>query len=323
MGAVKRTFRTREEIRTLMAVGRGEAPPELMVTGGQVLNVYSGELVPATVAVAAGRIAYVGERSIEPGPHTTVVEAAGRIVAPGYFDPHSHPYALFTPDELARAVLPLGTTAVVADTLLLMHITEPRTTLDMLDALGALPLRFYWFHPWLLDRIALGLAAGRRVEGHAPGASADRVQVLTASGFSSDHEAITAEQALARLRSGLYVMLRHGSLRPDLPALASVATAARAHSGRIMLTPDGPSPTFIQANGYLDYLLAVAMRHGVDPIAAYQMTTINPATYYALDEEHGGIAPGRRADLLLLRSLAEPRPSSWWRPAGSSPGTAA
>ncbi|MGH2372830.1 MAG: hypothetical protein ACRDIC_05050, partial [bacterium] len=62
MGAVKRTFRTLDETKTLMAVARGEAPPEMLVTGGTILNVYSGELLPATLAIAAGRIAYIGER---------------------------------------------------------------------------------------------------------------------------------------------------------------------------------------------------------------------------------------------------------------------
>jgi adenine deaminase len=352
MGAVKRTFRTLGETRRLVAVSRGDEPADLLITGGSVLSVFSGEVVPGTVAVAGSRIAYVGPHAAAPGPRTAIIDARGRVLAPGYVDPHAHPQAMFTPDEFARAVLPLGTTAVVADTLPLLTLAAPRHTPDALRTLAALPLRFFWFlrlhgqaHSptealitderlaalgaleevrtvgevtrWalvhagdetLLRRMHAGLAAGRRVEGHAPGASADRLQVLAAAGFSSDHEAITAEQALDRLRAGLYVMLRHGSLRPDLPALAPVATAARAFSGRLMLTPDGPSAPFIRDHGYLDHVLAVAMAHGVDPIAAYQMATVNPATYYGLDEEMGGLAPGRRADILLLDGLDRPRP---------------
>lgn len=353
MGAVKRTFRTLEETRALMAVARGEVPPDLLITGGTVLNVYSGELHPAAVAVAGNRIAYVGARPVVAGPFTTVVDARGRVVAPGYMDPHAHPQAMFTPVELARNVLPLGTTAIVGDSIFLLLMTDPEQQADAFDALGGLPLHYFWFlrlhgqaHSpeeqtlitderlatllqredirtvgevtrWplvhagdesLLARIALGLAAGRRVEGHAPGASADRVQVLAAAGFSSDHEAITADQALARLRAGLYVMLRHGSLRPDLPALASIATGTRAFSGRLMLTPDGPTAWFVRHHGYMDHVIERAIGEGIDPIAAYQMATVNPATYYALDEEIGGIAPGRRADLLLLESPAHPRP---------------
>lgn len=355
MGAVKRTFRTLDETRTLMAVARGQRPPDLLITGGTILNVYSGELLPGAIAVAAGRIAYAGERPLEAGPGTTVIDARGRVVAPGYIDPHAHPNAMFTPVELARCALPHGTTGIVADTLMLLNLTPPERTAEVLGALGALPLRYVWslrvdgqahsptdatvlsverlaalleredvrtvgeITRWpqvyagdadLLERIGRGLGAGRRVEGHAPGVSADRLQVLAAAGFSSDHEAITAEQALARLRAGLYVMLRHGSLRPDLPDLVAIASGPRAFSGRLMLTPDGPTPTFIQTKGYIDHLIEVAIQLGVDPIAAYQMASLNPATYYSLDEELGGVAPGRRADMLLLEGLDRPRPQT-------------
>jgi adenine deaminase len=355
MGAVKRTFRTLDDIRTLGAVARGQSPPDLLITGAEILNVYSGELLRGSVAVAAGRIAYAGPRVFTPGPSTTVVDARGRVVAPGYIDPHAHPQAMFTPTAFARTVLPLGTTAVVADTLMPLNLSDPAHTGEMLDTLAGLPLRFFWFlrlHAqahgtgddaimsderirrllmredvrtvgeitrWpliyhgeesLLGRIAAGLAAGRRVEGHAPGASADRLQALAAAGVSSDHEAITADEALDRLRAGLYVMLRHGSLRPDLPALAAVAASPRASSGRLMLTPDGPAADFIVRRGYMDHLIEVALGLGLDPFAVYRMATLNPATYYSLDEELGGIAPGRRADLLLLDGIHRPRPQA-------------
>jgi adenine deaminase len=338
-----------------MSVARGETPPDLLVAGGRILNVYSGELLPGAVAVAGSRIAYVGERSIKPGSSTITIDAGGLIVAPGYIDPHAHPYGMFTPLEFVRSVLPRGTTAVVADTLLWLTMTPPQTTHQLLTALGALPLQFFFFlrlhgqahsphdatvfdgerleallalesvrtvgeitrwpdvyagEDTLLARIAQGLRRGRRVEGHAPGASADRVQVLAAAGISADHEAITADQALARLRAGLYVMLRHGSLRPDLPELAAVARGNRAFSSRLMLTPDGPTPMFIHTHGYMDHVVDVAIRQGVDPIAAHQMASVNPATYYSLDEELGGLAPGRRADILLLDDLTSPTPGT-------------
>ncbi len=353
MGAVRRTFRTLGDVGRLIAVARGEVPPDLLIHGGELLNVYSGERLQGSIAVAAGRIAYVGPRTLEPGPSTITVDGRGLVAVPGYIDPHAHPQAMFTPDALARAVLPLGTTTVVADTLPYLYLADPGRTPEILARLSALPVRFFWFlrlhgqshnphDEWLLDdgrlddllrmeeirtvgeltrwplvcrgdatllaRIARGLAAGRRVEGHAPGVSADRVQVLAAAGVSSDHEAITAEEALDRLRAGLYVMLRHGSLRPDLPALAAIATGARAYSGRLMLTPDAPTAPFIRDQGYMDHLIGVALSTGVDPVAAYQMVTVNPAMYYGLDEELGGLAPGRRADILLLEDVGRPRP---------------
>jgi len=350
---MRRTTRTAEDLRALAAVARGDAPADLFLEGGRVLNVYSGELLEANVAVARARIAYVGRRRAAVGAETRVFPVDGRILVPGYIDPHAHPAGFSNLIALAEAVLPLGTTAIVMDTLhLLLHAREERVP-EFLGVLSALPLHYYWFlrlhgqghedreqdlfAPERLGRllrlesvravgemtrwpalyagetamtaaVAAGLAEGRRVEGHAPGVSAERLQALTAAGISSDHEAITAEEALTRLRAGLYVMLRHSYIRRDLPRLASIATAERAFSGRLMLTPDGPNPVFIEEEGYVDHLIAVAIESGVPPIAAYQMATINPAAYYALDEEIGGIAPGRVADISVISDLRRPRP---------------
>ncbi|MBI3974892.1 MAG: adenine deaminase [Armatimonadetes bacterium] len=349
----RRTTRTAEDLRALAAVARGDAPADLFLEGGRVLNIYSGEVLEANVAVARGRIAYVGMTRTMLGPQTHVLSVAGRLLVPGYIDPHGHPPAFANPVALAAAILPLGTTAVVMDTLMILLHAAPGRAEGLLAALSTLPLRFFWFlrlhaqapdpreadlfarerlrpllrlesvravgeitrwpalyrgDPSLTDGIAEALAAGRRVEGHAPGVGAERLQALAAAGISSDHEAITPEQALDRLRAGLFVMLRHSSIRRDLPALASVATGARAFSGRLMLTPDGPNAAFIADEGYMDHLIGAAIDAGVDPIAAYQMATINPVTYYGLDEELGGIAPGRAADINVLTDLRAPRP---------------
>ncbi|MDQ7828113.1 MAG: adenine deaminase C-terminal domain-containing protein [Armatimonadota bacterium] len=350
---MRRTTRTAEDLRALAAVARGEAPADLYLAGGRVLNVYSGEVLEANVAVARGRVAYVGRRRTMVGEQTTVLDVTGRLLVPGYFDPHCHPGAMYTPVTLAEAVLPRGTVAAVADTLFPLVYADPARLEQVLQDLSRLPFHYYWFlrlhaqaplpqeaerfapdrldrllhlepvrtagevtrwpllhagDPRLTELVAAVLAAGRRVEGHAPGVGWERLQALVAAGVSSDHEAITAEQALDRLRAGLYVMLRHSSLRGDLPALAGVASVARAFSGRLMLTPDGPDATFIADHGYMDAVIRQALLAGVDPVAAYQMATLNPATYYGLDEELGGIAPGRLADLNVLVDLRDPTP---------------
>jgi adenine deaminase len=75
-----------------------------------------------------------------------------------------------------------------------------------------------------------------------------------------------------------------------------------------MLTADGSMPAFIRDHGFVDHLIRVALARGIAPIDAYRMATLNPATYLGRDADLGGIAPGRYADLCLLRDLAEPRP---------------
>jgi len=341
------------ERRRLTDVARGAAPADLYVRGGTLLNVYTGELYPANVATRGERIAYVGVRDEMVGARTRVIDASGRVLVPGYIDPHVHPATLTTPAALARFVLPLGTTAVVADTLQFWELGGLAAFQTVADALLTAPLRFYWMirphaqsrapdewrrfgvktlakalaHPralavgevtrwpdaWrgdaeLLRR--LGLAPGGRVEGHTAGASGEKISAIAAAGFTSDHEPITAQEVLDRARQGIAVMLRDSSLRPDLVGLLDALKTAPALASRLMLTNDGSMPAFLRTHGFIDHLIRVALDRGVAPIDAYRMATLNPATYYGLDADLGGIAPGRYADLCVLDDLAEPRPST-------------
>lgn len=161
--------------------------------------------------------------------------------------------------------------------------------------------------PELLARLALAAARGKRIEGHTAGASAERVAGLAAAGLTSDHEPISAQEALDRARQGIALMLRQSSLRPDLRGL--LAPFVKSGSlGRLMMTTDGSTPDFIVERGFVDGLVRVAMEEGVPPVEAYRMVTLNPAAYYGKDADLGGIAPGRYADVLLLDDLAEPQP---------------
>ncbi len=164
--------------------------------------------------------------------------------------------------------------------------------------------------PRLAAGIAAAKAARRRVEGHNAGASYDRLNQLSAAGISADHEAITGEEALARLRLGMWTMLRQSSLRPDLEAmlrdLGPVVDSAR----RLMFTTDGAVPSFYAERGVIGGALRVASAAGVEPMRALQMATIDPATFLGMDEEIGGVAPGRRATLLILPEIGEWRPET-------------
>jgi adenine deaminase len=341
------------ERRRLTDVARGAAPADLYLRGGTLLNVYTGELYPANVATRGERIAYVGVRQEMVGPRTRVVDVTGRVLVPGYIDPHVHPATLTTPSALAEFVLPRGTTVVVADTLQFWELGGLTAFRAVADALMTAPLRFYWMvrphaqsrapgewrrfdvatlakafaHPrtvavgevtrwpdaWrgdpeLLRR--LGLARGGRVEGHTAGASGEKIPAIAAAGFTSDHEPITAQEVLDRARQGIAVMLRESSLRPDLVGLLDALKTAPALASRLMLTSDGSMPAFLRTHGFVDHLIRVALERGVTPIDAYRMATLNPATYYGLDGDLGGIAPGRYADICVLEDLAEPRPST-------------
>ena len=341
-----------KERAALVAVARGDAVADCVVRGGLLLNVYTGECYPASVAIKGERIAYVGARDDMVGPRTEVIDATGRTLVPGYIEPHAHPWNLGTPAVLARHVLPLGTTTIFADNLLIYALAGVTGFERTVAALARGPVKFYWMvrphgqsrtldegarfpvralarmldNPWaaavgevtrwtdlvagrleLFERLALGHARGKRIEGHTAGASAERVAVLAAAGLTSDHEPITAQEALDRARQGIALMLRQSSLRPDLRGLLAPFVKAGA-LGRIMLTTDGSTPAFVAEHGFVDGLVRIAMEEGVPPIEAYRMVTLNPATYYGKDADLGGIAPGRFADILLLEDLTEPRP---------------
>ena len=343
------------ERRRLTAVARGAAPADLYIRGGTLLNVYTGELYPANVAVRGERIAYVGTRADMVDANTTVLDAARRVLVPGYVDPHVHPAHVITPAALARHVLALGTTALFADTLQFWELGGVRAFIAVADALARSPVKFYWMirphaqsrttderrrfpirdlvralgHPsavavgevtrWpdvhagdphLLRRLDLALTRGQRVEGHTAGASAEKLPAIAAGGLSSDHEPITAREVLERARQGIAVMLRESSLRPDLSDLLDAFKEAPGLAARAMLTADGSMPAFVLEHGFVDHLIRTAMQRGVSPADAYRMATLNPATYFGKDADLGGIAPGRYADICILRDLDEPRPQT-------------
>lgn len=149
---------------------------------------------------------------------------------------------------------------------------------------------------------------GKKVEGHAPGASLDTLNALGAAGVTACHESLNAGEVLRRLRLGYYATLRYSHLRPDLPALIRGLLKSGVGLGRVMLTTDATAPP-MPTKGFTDYLLRLVMKEGVPPVEAYAMATINVAAYYGLDDQLGGIAPGRLADILVLDALENPTPS--------------
>ena len=170
-------------------------------------------------------------------------------------------------------------------------------------------LRLISGEPALKKRVQMAREKGRLVEGHTTGANWDKLNILAMAGVTSCHESLNAEDAMERLRLGYYVMLRHGSIRQDLPYLAEAVHRAKAFdTSRIMLVPDGIFPDHLISWGNMDWVVAEAVNQGIDPVRAIQMATINPARYFRLDHLLGGVAPGRLAHLLVVDSLEKPTP---------------
>ena len=132
----------------IIDVASGRADPDLLLTGGRVLNVYTGRLEEADVAIAAGRIAYVGslkEAKIGPGDRTRIVDVTDRVLVPGYIEPHAHPFQLYHPVTLTEKVLPLGTTALICDNLFLFSRMATEEFLSLADDLARLPVHLFWW----------------------------------------------------------------------------------------------------------------------------------------------------------------------------------
>jgi adenine deaminase len=161
----------------------------------------------------------------------------------------------------------------------------------------------------LLRKFEIAEHHEKRIEGHTTGASLQKLSALVAAGLTSCHEAINAEEARDRLRLGLHVMLRQGSIREDLDCLLDLIThEAGVDTSRVMLTPDWMDPPAILSQGYMDGLVRAAVEGGVPPVVAIQMATLNPARYLGLDTQIGGLGPGRLADAVVIDDLEEVRP---------------
>jgi len=148
---------------------------------------------------------------------------------------------------------------------------------------------------------------GKFNDGHLAGARERKLTALASAGIRCCHEAIDANEALERLRQGIWVIFRNSSLREDLKALLPSLSASAFHD-RFAYTTDGTGESFIEDNGYLDHLIRIALQSGVPANLAYRMATLNAATLLRLEEDIGAIAPGRIADVNLLRALDDPTP---------------
>lgn len=159
----------------------------------------------------------------------------------------------------------------------------------------------------LLPALTETLMAGKRLEGHSAGARGRKLAAYAATGISSCHEPITAEEALARLRLGICVMAREGSIRRDLKNIAPIKDQA-VDLRRLVLATDGIQPGELLENGYMEYVLQRALEYGFAPVTAIQAVTLNVAEHFGLDHLVGAVAPGRLADLVLLPDLTTIEP---------------
>ncbi|MDK2383681.1 MAG: adenine deaminase [Candidatus Korarchaeota archaeon] len=310
-----------------------------LLLDGQYLNVYTGELLDGPVAILGDRILCVGER-IEA---RRVERVDGIIIPglkDGHIHIES---SKLPPGEFARLVVPRGTTSVFADPHEIVNVAGKEGFKFMLEESGKIPLRVHLMvpscvpaspleeSPFHLDAAAVselldeatglgevmnfpGVISGEEdllrkveearrrrmpVDGHAPLLMGEELCLYLFRGVESDHESTTEEEALEKARKGTYVMVREGTASKDMSIIRGLLGVQKR---RILLVSDDRSASDLMREGHVDHLLRRAVEEGLDPVEAVQAVTINVAERFGI-RELDGIAPGRLADLVVVRDL--------------------
>jgi adenine deaminase len=322
--------------------GRGITPADLVLKGGRVFDLITGELVETDVAICGDTIvgvfgSYQGKREID---------VTGRILVPGFIDTHLHiESSLVTPFEFDRCVSPHGITTAICDpheianvcgltginyfleasTRTLMDIrvqlsscvpsTHMETTGARLEAADLIPLMDhprviglaeFMNYPGVLFKDAGCMAKlqawqGRHIDGHAPLLRGNDLNGYISAGIRTEHEATTAAEGLEKLRKGMRVLIREGSVSKDLHALAPLLTERFAPY--LCLCTDDRNPLDIAEHGHLDYMIRTAISLGAEPLAVYRAASLSAAEAFGL-KDRGLIAPGKRADIAVIDTLA-------------------
>jgi adenine deaminase len=154
-------------------------------------------------------------------------------------------------------------------------------------------------------KLAAARGQGKPVTGHySMPETGNGLNAYAASGISCCHESVRAEDALAKMRLGMYAQIREGSAWRDLHEVIRCITEGRVDTRFACLVSDDTHPNTLLESGHLDHILRRAISEGVDPVTAIQMVTINTAHCYGMERDHGSISPGKLADIVLMSDLA-------------------
>jgi adenine deaminase len=332
----------KNEMKKLIDTAAGRIPADLVIRNGHVADVYQGCFIEGDVAVAGGFIAGVGnyEGEIEiaagggfvlPGFIDGHIHIESSFVSPEELArllvPHGTSTIIADPHEIVNVCGLAGfeymlraSEKAILDIKMMLPSCVPSTIFEhsgaMLDAAAmenpladsrVLGLGEFMDYPAIinadgpaLDKLMLAKKMGKLIDGHSPNIRGKELNAYSAALIHTDHECADVEELRRRISRGMYALLRQGSACHDLSALLKGVTAR--NSRFCVLCSDDRQPKTILEKGHLDDHLKICVEEGIDPMTAIQMATINAAECYRL-YDRGGIAPGLRADLVLVEDL--------------------
>jgi adenine deaminase len=160
-----------------------------------------------------------------------------------------------------------------------------------------------------LAKVEAAHALNKIANGHAAGLTGRELTAYMCGGLSDDHEAVDYDEAVARLRLGMPVLVRDGSTERNLEPIISGVVRDGLDTRHLMFCTDDKHPDDIRDEGHIDYLVNHAIELGLPAVQAIQMATLNAAEHFRVDHLIGSLSPGRWADVILAPSLDKIVPS--------------
>ncbi len=322
--------------------GRGDAPCDLLLKGGQVFSSTTREFIRTDLAILGSKIVGWGDRSSK-----ATIDVTGKFLVPGFIDAHMHLESTkLWVDEFVKTVLPLGTVAVAADPHELANVMGVPGVTELAKAAADLPFFFgicaspcvpasaFESSAFELGRADLeaildldqsigvaemmnypGVISGdpeildkiaaageRRVDGHAPGIVGFDLDAYLVAGVESDHECFTYREAHEKRQKGMWVFIREGSASKNLKEL--ITTAIEYGTDRLALCSDDREPDLLLESGHINDILKLAVASGLRAEDALVLATSNPAEYHGMDHL-GSLGPGYQADIVVLKDIVE------------------